>query len=87
MTIKSFNRGYAIYYDDEKRDWFYCDDNSSANIDRPCKRCGGKANRYGHDYCMKNLTGCEGIISACCGHGVEKGYIMLKDGRVFEERW
>ena len=25
------------------------------------------------------------VEAACCGHGVEKGYILLKEGRRFEE--
>lgn len=34
--------------------------------------------------CLKELSGCEGISDACCGHGNdEDAYILLKDGRRF----
>ena len=52
---------------------------------RPCPKCGeapvceeGKID--GHDPCIANLPG---VDFACCGHGVEEGYIKFEDGRVF----
>lgn len=84
MTAKMYQRGHEIYYDDEKEEWLYSDNNSSAKIDRPCKRCGVKATIFGHDACLKDLTDCIGIVSACCGHGNDDlAYISLKDGRLF----
>ncbi len=83
MVATSYNRGHKIYYNEEKEEWLYSDDDTSANVDRPCKRCGVKANIFGHDACMQDLTDCIGVVSACCGHGVEEGYIILTDGRRF----
>ena len=85
MTVRAYNRGHEIYYDEEKKEWFYSDDNTIAIVDRPCKRCGLESNRYGHDYCMQGLSDAKGVISACCGHGIENGYIVLEDGRRFVE--
>ena len=84
MTARQRNRGHEIYYDEDKEEWLYSDDDSSASVDRPCKRCGVKATVFGHDNCMKDLTDCIGIVSACCGHGYdEDAYILLADGRRF----
>lgn len=89
MTAKMYQRGYEVYYDYEKEEWLYSDDNSSAKVDRPCKRCGVKPTIFGHDDCLKDLTDCIGVVSACCGHGRdEDAYILLTDGRrfVFDRR-
>ena len=37
------------------------------------------------DYCLRPLQECNFIVSACCGHSVEQGYIQLADGRLFRE--
>lgn len=84
MTITQNQRGHEIYYNTEKKEWLYSDDDSSATKERPCKRCGIKATIFGHDACLENLTDCKGITNACCGHGRnEDAYILLKDGRRF----
>lgn len=31
----------------------------------------------GHDFCVTNLGG---VVNACCGHGVEEGYIQFDNG-------
>lgn len=77
------NRGHKVYYDFEKEKWLYGDDNSDGEIERPCIRCGNCATKEGHDYCLKDLSTCKYINNACCGHGVDAGYIQLKDGRMF----
>ena len=84
MTATQNQRGHEIYYNTEKKEWLYSDDDSSAIKERPCKRCGIKATIFGHDACLKDLTDCKGITNACCGHGRnEDAYILLKDGRRF----
>lgn len=83
MTVTAYHRGHQVYYNTETGEWLYVDDDSSASVDRPCKRCGVKATVFGHDNCMKDLTDCIGVQSACCGHGVQEGYILLTDGRRF----
>lgn len=84
MSSWSRNRGHKIYYNENKREWLYADDDSSAKTDRPCARCGVKSTIFGHDDCLKDLTDCIGVQGACCGHGYdEDAYILLTDGRRF----
>lgn len=45
-----------------------------------CALCGvERTAAYGHDPCIANLPGVE---FACCGHGIEPGYVKFIDGRV-----
>jgi len=55
----------------------WCDDGSSTDTTRVCPRCKKYPTREGHDPCLSNLPGVEG---ACCGHGVQEGYIKFEDG-------
>ena len=64
----TFSRGHLIEYDE-----------LTEIADKPCKRCGRKPTKEGHDACLKNLPG---VKFACCGHGEQPGYIMFTDGRV-----
>ena len=50
------------------------DDVSLYAKDRPCTRCGEMPTEEGHDACIANLPG---VRNACCGHGVEEGYIQF----------
>lgn len=43
-----------------------------------CRACGQRRTEDGHDPCIANLPG---VLYACCGHGVEGGYIKFEDGR------
>jgi hypothetical protein len=69
---KSYSRGHEIYYDGS--DWRYSDDNSIHDDSRPCKKCNCYPTTEGYDACLGKI---EGVIHACCGHGVEKGYIIM----------
>lgn len=73
--------GCKVYYDAPTESWRYAA--SDKIIDRPCKRCQEHSTPEGYDYCLGNLG--PNVASACCGHGVELGFILFKDGRVFEE--
>lgn len=75
--ITSFCNGHKIYYEDNV--WRYIDTDESITVKRPCVKCGKYVTPEGHDACIANLPG---VVNACCGHGVEKGYIHFKDGRV-----
>ena len=81
MTATGQIRGHKIYYDYDAREWKYCDNHKSMNSEiRPCVDC-KHLPVDDKDYCLRNIE----VISACCGHGVDKGYIKLKDGRIFRE--
>lgn len=72
--ITSHYRGHKIYYDGYI--WRYCDNNkSTTEEERPCARCGKMPTKEGYDACLGRI---EGATSACCGHGVEKPYIVYK---------
>ncbi len=71
--IKSNCRGHVIYFNGTQ--WLYEDDNSSIKFERPCARCGKMPNGDGSDCCLGYISG---VKSACCGHGVEKGYVIYK---------
>lgn len=81
MTVTGYTRGHKIYYDYDEREWKYCDNNKPIiNEIRPCVNC-KQLPVDDKDYCLRNIE----IVSACCGHGIEEGYIQLKDGRLFKE--
>lgn len=51
----------------------------------PCGKCGAEGpTPDGHDPCIANLPG---VQHACCGHGIELGYVMFDDGRVIRGRF
>ena len=71
--ITAYNRGHLIKYVNSA--WVYVDTGTTIDIDRPCTRCGRSATTEGYDACLGHI---QGATSACCGHGVEKGYIVLE---------
>lgn len=44
---------------------------------RPCAKCNEFPTDDGDDDCIKNLGR---VANACCGHGLEKGYIQFDNG-------
>ncbi|MEY8001594.1 hypothetical protein AB8U03_15600 [Clostridium sp. Mt-5] len=79
MTITSYNNGNLIYY--RNKQWLYEDGTSIDKENRPCPKCGKMPTKKGYDACLGYIPG---VINACCGHGVAKGYIMYKDGGIKE---
>lgn len=71
--ITSYSRGHSIYYDG--LDWRYTDNSELALNSRPCKRCGRLPTAEGYDSCLGYVNG---ATSACCGHGVEEAYTIMK---------
>jgi len=67
--ITAYSRGHKIYYDG--KDWRYLDNGDIDTNSRPCIRCGKIPTKEGFDACLGYR---KGVTSACCGHGVEKGY-------------
>ena len=51
---------------------------------RPCAACGRFRTEEGHDPCIANLPG---VLAACCGHGVEEGYVKFSNGLVIRGKW
>jgi len=76
MVAKSYLRGWEIIFVDGY--WVYADNYKLINKERRCKRCGKMPTKEGYDACLGKI---EGASSACCGHGIENPYtVMKKDG-------
>lgn len=69
--VISYSRGHKIYFKNGK--WFYADNNEEYKDQRPCARCKHFPTKEGYDYCLGHI---DNVISACCGHGIEKSYII-----------
>lgn len=79
VTATSHCRGHVIFYDKEKGKWLYKEGRTPVNaVCWPCIRCGRLPTPEGYDACLGHI---EGAVSACCGHGVEKGYVIYKSGK------
>ena len=80
MAAHSYCRGHKIIRDEKAPNgWVYADCGEPCwgpDDRRPCKRCGKEPTREGHDACLGNLG--DDIAAACCGHGVQKGWVTTK---------
>jgi len=68
MVVTAHKRGHLIQYEGK---WVYADNGEDIQYERPCKRCGLLPTPDGYDACLGYIPN---VISACCGHGVEKSY-------------
>ncbi len=75
MTSTAFLNGHEIFYSEKKKDWFYKNGQKTDEF-RKCPECGELPTKKGHDACLYNLPG---VKYACCGHGVDAGYIIFND--------
>lgn len=59
-------------------EWVYSDTKEpvGSGDTRPCPKCGKMRNPDGTDPCWGMLPG---VVSACCGHGTEDPWIMVKN--------
>lgn len=48
-------------------------------VDDKCRKCGLERTPEGHDPCIANLPG---VKYACCGHGLQEGYVCFENGVV-----
>ena len=69
-----YSRGHKIVYS-ESTGWIYADNGLPVDDKRPCARCGRAPLDTGEDACLGHI---DGVISACCGHGVSTP-IMIKE--------
>jgi hypothetical protein len=53
-------------------------------VNAPCPHCGLSRTVEGHDGCLGTLPG---VQAACCGHGVEDGYVLFDTGKVIRGRF
>lgn len=71
--VTAYQRGHLIYWDPQREAWFYWDDQSPATVERPCVKCDKMPTPEGYDPCLGHIPGAK---SACCGHGVEEGFVI-----------
>lgn len=73
----SSKRGWSIVY--EEGGWVYSDTKLSIDNERPCRRCGMLPTKEGYDACLGKI---DDAVSVCCGHGVSRPILILKDKKV-----
>lgn len=69
--VTGYSRGNLIYY--KNNQWYYTEDDTICDDSKPCKKCGKHPTKEGYDACLGYI---ESAKHACCGHGVEKPYII-----------
>ena len=78
MSAYSYWRGHRMVWDG--RHWVFADngklpgDAEGNAIHSLCPRCGKPPTPEGYDACLGRIPG---AVAACCGHGVEPGYVMF----------
>ena len=83
MGAHAYIRGHEITFAPGKigatdpSAWVFVDTGEPVvGSDRPCARCGRPPTPEGYDACLGHVPG---AISACCGHGVQEPFVMMKD--------
>jgi hypothetical protein len=81
--ITSNYYGNEVTYDENTEKYYYKDTGECiSDVDyKPCKLCGKKPTKEGHDACIANLPG---VKFACCGHGMNTPYVLFKNGKMKE---
>ena len=74
--VSSYDRGHETKYDKENDRLVYADTGEPIGT-RSCIRCKCMPTPEGYDACAGYI---EGARYACCGHGVTKPYLKMKDG-------
>lgn len=72
--------GHEVKFNEETELHHYVDTGEIATVPskRPCPQCHKLPTPEGHDACLGTI---EGVYAACCGHGVETGYIAWEAAR------
>ena len=78
VIVTGYNRGHKYVYNFDYEHIKSNLNGKELNItEMPCVRCGKMPSKEGHDQCLGRLPG---VLAACCGHGVEEGYILFENG-------
>lgn len=75
--ITSYLLGNKIRWCDASKTWLDENGEEPNRAELVCPKCQKKQTKDGHDPCIANLPG---VKFACCGHGVDDGYIWFEDG-------
>ena len=77
----NYNFGHPVKWCDKRQTWYFADSGKPNTMEeyrkRICPKCGLLPTKDGHDPCIANLPG---VLFACCGHGVEEGYVWFENG-------
>ena len=76
--------GVRVFFRIDTKKWIYSDGTNAHGEEkqaRKCPNCDKLQTAKGHDACLGEL---DGVIAACCGHGVTKPYVMFRSGRRLE---
>ncbi len=73
--VTSFSRGHRIYFRPLDDSWRYEDNDETLDGHRPCAFCGRNPTPEGFDACLGYV---EGATSACCGHGMDERYQIMR---------
>lgn len=84
--IRSKYRGNTIIYNEKTKIWEFEDKLDStfqtADINKyskvKCPNCQNYIKKDEPDHCIGYLPE---VVSACCGHGKKRGYIVFKNGK------
>lgn len=81
MPATSTVGGHLVAYDYEHEVWRYLDSGIAVPdwFPRRCPKCGKMSTPEGYDACLGYIPGAD---SACCGHGIEPGYIKWEHKEV-----
>ena len=81
IISEAYNFGHALGWNEKEEVWFYVETNLPNTLETymnlVCPKCKKKPTEDGHDPCIENLPG---VKFACCGHGVDEGYIWFENG-------
>ena len=82
--MKGFHRGHEIVFDG--KDWIYTDNGVlvKSQPNRNCFVCGEDNTAKGYDPCLGDLPG---VLNACCGHGIDEGYIQFENGLIIRGKF
>jgi hypothetical protein len=85
MRVEGFIFGHAIYTINGT-EWFYVDNDEPIRNapERKCPKCDKYPTNDGHDPCIADLPG---VDFACCGHGVEQGYVKFSNGQIIRGKF
>jgi len=82
MTITAYRMGHKVWWDTTIEWWRYEDTGEPIPrpkhaLDRLCALCQQPPTPDGHDPCLGTIPGAK---AACCGHGVQPGYVVWDCG-------
>lgn len=71
----SYYYGHETYFDESIGQSRYADTHEPIAVPskRPCPQCHKLPTPEGHDACLGTIPG---ALNACCGHGVQSGYVQ-----------